>query len=111
MYRKYGLVAQLGERSVRNAEVMGSIPTGSTKTENRLWAVFVFVGTWSEEPLRRRRMGSIARRRAPIARGSAARRGKRRTAPIPTGSTINNQNRTLFGFGCFSFSLPFCNAA
>ena len=25
-----GLVAQLGERSVRNAEVMGSIPTGST---------------------------------------------------------------------------------
>ncbi len=25
----YGLVAQLGERRVRNAEVMGSIPTGS----------------------------------------------------------------------------------
>ena len=27
----YGLVAQLGERRVRNAEVEGSIPFGSTK--------------------------------------------------------------------------------
>ena len=29
--KSYGPVAQLGERGVRNAEVMGSIPTGSTK--------------------------------------------------------------------------------
>ena len=30
---KNGLVAQLGERRVRNAEVMGSNPTRSTKKE------------------------------------------------------------------------------
>ena len=29
----FGLVAQLGERRVRNAEVMGSIPTKSTMSE------------------------------------------------------------------------------
>ena len=30
-HRHFGLVAQLGERCVRNAEVMGSSPTRSTR--------------------------------------------------------------------------------
>ena len=33
----FGLVAQLGERRVRNAEVKGSIPSGSTTLRRRLW--------------------------------------------------------------------------
>ncbi len=38
-----GLVAQLGERCVRNAEVMGSIPTRSTsKAQLPCWA-FIFL--------------------------------------------------------------------
>ena len=33
-FGRIGAVAQLGERRVRNAEVRGSIPLGSTKPEN-----------------------------------------------------------------------------
>ena len=44
--------------------------------------------------------------------GALAQLGARNTGSVevrgsnPLCSTINNQNRTLFGFGCFSFSLP-----
>ena len=40
--RSFGAVAQLGERSVRNAEVVGSIPIGST-----LWYIVLsmFLGS------------------------------------------------------------------
>jgi hypothetical protein len=37
-----GAIAQLGERIVRNDEVVGSIPTSSTKTSN-LYVEQVFV--------------------------------------------------------------------
>ena len=41
----YGLVAQLGERCVRNAEAEGSIPFGSTKTPRiYLRGVFYYKG-------------------------------------------------------------------
>jgi hypothetical protein len=47
-YTARGPVAQLGERCVRNAEVEGSIPFGSTKKKHLHEAVFgevfVFVG-------------------------------------------------------------------
>ena len=39
---KYGPLAQLGERQVRNLEVRGSIPLGSTKEKDSRRAVFFF---------------------------------------------------------------------
>ena len=40
--KRYGLVAQLGERSVRIREVEGSNPFRSTKKKTTLWVVFLF---------------------------------------------------------------------
>ena len=40
--KQYGLVAQLGERSVRIREVEGSNPFRSTKKKTTLWVVFLF---------------------------------------------------------------------
>ncbi len=41
----FGRVAQLGERLVRNEEVVGSIPITSTISKPRLSVVFLFWGT------------------------------------------------------------------
>ncbi len=44
-----GAVAQLGERSVRNAEVTGSIPVGSTLLQNSTTSSIRATATTSEE--------------------------------------------------------------
>ena len=75
-YQISGLVAQMGERCVRNAQVMGSSPTRSTKNGRAVLPPCCFLPVKTAVGLERSEVNDV-----PVARQSRPRLARRRGVP------------------------------
>ena len=109
----YGIVAQLGERRVRNAEVEGSSPFGSTKRKpGRKGRVFLLAGLFKGA-----RTGACKKtaRGAVFPRPDRARRARERAPSVPPKRKSRVSGFFFWYFSLFSFRFslfsPFSAAA